>query len=255
MIDTGAGDPFSRARQRPSWGTLALVVGLHVAALIGLARAFAPDLTAAAIERATSLVTVSLDAPPPPPPPPPPEPEPIPSPEPIPAPEEGAAAPEAPEAVAREVAAPEPPIVVPRPSVAPPVAAIGTANSAGASESGTGTGAGGEGSGTGAGRSGTGGGGIVATRPEKIAGEINDARDYPVPPGGRAVRQGQHVIVHMVVGVDGRARDCRVVKPSPDPEADRITCRLAEERFRFNPALDREGNPVSAPFGWRQDWF
>jgi protein TonB len=34
-----------------------------------------------------------------------------------------------------------------------------------------------------------------------------------------------------------------------------ITCRLAEERFRFRPSLDNQGNPVEAMYGWRQRWF
>ena len=37
--------------------------------------------------------------------------------------------------------------------------------------------------------SGIGQGGIPVTRPVKIAGDINDARDYPTPPGGREVRR------------------------------------------------------------------
>ena len=59
----------------------------------------------------------------------------------------------------------------------------------------------------------------------------------------------------MTVGTDGRASNCRVTEPSPDPEADRITCRLAVERFRFKPATDAIGNPVPATYGWRQRWF
>jgi len=44
-------------------------------------------------------------------------------------------------------------------------------------------------------------------------------------------------------------------KPSPDAEADAITCRLARERFRFRPATDRAGNPIESEFGWQQRWF
>jgi protein TonB len=226
---------------------------LHVLAFVGLVRAFAPDLSAAVAERATSLVSVTVSIPPPPEPEP--EPEPIPSPDPSPLHTEGAAAPEAPRATPRPVATPVPRISIPRPTVVPPVAFTGTANAAGAGESGSGTGAGGEGSGTGSGRAGSGSGGMAMSPPVKIAGEINDARDYPVPLGGREIRRGQHVIIRMIVGIDGRARDCRVVQASPDPEADRITCRLAEERFRFRPAQDEEGNLVDGVFGWRQDWF
>ena len=43
--------------------------------------------------------------------------------------------------------------------------------------------------------------------------------------------------------------------PSPDPEADAITCRLATERFVFRPRLDDAGNPAVGIFRWRQRWF
>ncbi|AKH43860.1 protein TonB [Altererythrobacter atlanticus] len=244
MVETGE----KTARfHRPRWGTLALVVLFHLVALAGLVRAFAPDLTSTAIEKATSFVSVTVRTRPPP------EPEVTPSPDPEPQPEQGAAAEQAQEAIAREVVAPEAPI--PRPSSAPRASSTGNANLAGAGSEGAGTGAGGEGEGTGSGRAGSGQGGLPVTKPVKIAGDINDARDYPVPEGGRDERRGHEVIVYMTVGKDGRARDCRVVKPSPDPVADRITCELAEERFRFRPARDAEGNPVESTYGWRQRWF
>jgi len=63
------------------------------------------------------------------------------------------------------------------------------------------------------------------------------------------------VIVRVIVGVDGRARECSIYRPSPDPEADRLTCELVESRLRFRPANDASGNPIAAPFFWRQRWF
>ena len=75
------------------------------------------------------------------------------------------------------------------------------------------------------------------------------------PGGGRQARFGNSVTVAMTVGVDGRPRDCRILRPSPDPQADAIVCRLALERFVFRPATDEQGNPVPATYGWRQDWF
>ena len=61
--------------------------------------------------------------------------------------------------------------------------------------------------------------------------------------------------MRVIVGVDGRASNCTIYRPSPDPEADRLTCRLVVERLRFRPATDAAGNPVPAPFYWRQRWF
>lgn len=251
-------DPGAR---RPRWGTLALVIGVHGAALAGLVQVFAPDLAGQAVGRAARLVAV-FDTIPPPPPPPLPLPQSVPAPEPAiapaPEPEEGASAPPAPRATPRTVVVPTPPLALSRLDLpSPPVSAEGAEIRAGAGIAGDGTGAGGVGSGTGSGSvgRGEGGGGSAVTGPVKIAGNINDARDYPIPPGGREVRRGHYVVVHMIVGVDGRARQCRVVEASPDPVADRRTCELAEDRFRFRPGRNAAGEPVSAAFGWRQDWF
>ena len=232
-------------RTRPRWWLVALIVLLHVLAAFGLVRALAPDFTAQMIERAASVVTVTVTTPE--------EPEVTPAPTQSPEPDEGAAAEAGEEAIAREVVAPENPL--PRPSPAPRAASTGTANQSGATAAGEGTGAGGVGEGTGSGRSGAGQGGIPVTGPVKIAGDIRSASDYPVPEGGREARFGQSVTIAMTVGVDGRASNCRVVKPSNDPVADRVTCELAVERFRFEPARDARGDPVPATYGWRQEFF
>ena len=94
-----------------------------------------------------------------------------------------------------------------------------------------------------------------ANKAVHVSGQINNARDFPVPPGGREARRGTEVIVRVTVGVDGRARGCTIYRPSSDPEADRITCQLVETRLGFRPATDSAGNPVPAPFYWRQRWF
>lgn len=234
--------PGYAPRRRPRWGTLVLVVGLHVLALAGLVRVFAPNFTAEVIEEATSLVSVTITAPPDPEPTPPPDPEP----------DAGAAGEEGRQATPREVTAPEAPL--PRPQPAPRASSTGTENSSGAREEGTGTGAGGEGEGTGAGGEGSGQG--SGARPlELISGRIDNARDYPTPPGGRQIRRGQDVVIELTVGTDGRVTACRVTDPSPDPEADAITCRLATERFVFRPRLNARGEPVVGIYRWRQRWF
>ncbi len=219
---------------------LALVATLHLVALAGLVRVFAPDFTRDAIERAGALVTVTVQAPPPV------------RPDLVPQPDSGAAAEAGARAIARDVAAPAAPL--PRPSPAPRAASSGVADASGARDAGVGVGAAGAGTGTGSGSAGQGPGG-GATRPEKIAGDIRSAADYPVPPGGRQARFGQSVTIAMTVGVDGRASNCRVVRASSDPAADRTTCDLAVARFRFRPATDAAGNPVPATYGWRQDFF
>lgn len=237
-----SGDGRYGVRRRPRWAVLAAVALLHLAVFTALIRAFAPAFPARAIKAVTSIATVTITSPP----------EPAESPPPMPEPDAGAAAEEGREATPREVAAPEAPL--PRPSPAPPVSSTGDANVSGAADEGIGTGAGGEGEGTGSGAGGTGQGG--GARPlELISGTINNARDYPTPRGGRAIRRGHDVIIELRVNTAGRVESCRVTDPSPDPEADAITCRLATERFVFRPRLDASGREVPGIYRWRQQWF
>ncbi|MCT2399784.1 energy transducer TonB [Novosphingobium mangrovi (ex Huang et al. 2023)] len=140
-----------------------------------------------------------------------------------------------------------------KPTQAPPAAGNGDENASGARPEGEGSGASGPGYGTGAGAGGMGQGGGQATPTVKIKGDINSAKDYPR--ASRDLRIGASVTIEMTVGADGRVKACRIVQPSPDPAADRITCALATKRFRFRPALDAEGSPVEATYRWRQRWF
>jgi protein TonB len=233
-------DSHPASMRRPRWGTLLLVILLHLAVLAGLVRVFAPDFAARVAERAASLATVTITAPS--------EPEPEPHTEP----DAGVAGADAPTAVAREAVAPEAPLA--RPSPVPRASSTGVENVSGAGEQGEGTGADGAGAGPGGGGSGSGQGG--GARPlELISGRIDDARDFPIPPGGRRVRRGHDVVIELTVGTDGRVSACRITDPSPDPEADAITCRLATERFVFRPRLDARGEPVVGTYRWRQRWF
>ncbi|MBX9884182.1 MAG: energy transducer TonB [Novosphingobium sp.] len=191
-------------------------------------------------DAATAAYSVPLDPPPPPPA--------SPASTPQPAGAEGAAA---------KAAKPKPVVAAPariptKAMTAAPAASTGDATKSGATSAGAGTGGGTSGSGTGA--SGTGdGAGSGASRAVKIAGDITATRDYPART--RNARLGSSVIVVLTVGTDGRVRACRIHKPSPDPEADAITCRLATQRFRFRPATDRAGNAIESEYGWQQSFF
>ena len=221
---------------------IAMVALLHVAAVLALIRAFAPDFTQQVTQTVVAAFTVTVSPPDPPLPPPPAK-----APEPA-----GKAAPVGKKALPKEAAAPRSRIVITeRP--APAVAGKGSDSSSGARDRGTGTGAGGTGNGTGSGNGGDGSGGGAVAKAVKIAGDINSTRDYPSD--SREARLGHDVVIYLTVGTDGRARNCRVQKASPDPRADAITCSLAEQRFRFRPATDAAGNPVESVYGWRQRWF
>jgi periplasmic protein TonB len=235
---------FGVQRKPLSWPLIAAIVLLHLAALYGLARALAPDFTAVVEREVVSAFSITITAPPDPPPP-----------ENQSEPDEGAQGDPGRDAVAQPVTAPTPKVRIKPDPPRPRAASTGTASQSGAAQAGAGTGAAGSGEGTGSGNSGNGRGGVAVSKPVHISGSIDNARDYPVPKGGREVRRGTQVIVRVIVTADGRARDCSVYRPSPDPEADRITCQLVETRLGFRPAMDANGNPVSAPFYWRQQWF
>lgn len=245
--------PAIPPRRRIRWGVAALVLVLHGLVLLALVRAFAPRFADDVVRTMTHSFDVPL--------------EPLPKPSPSSAqvartatrPAErlraqGSAGAPGRKADPRDASVPQAAIAI-APVQAPPVAGTGKESAAGASASGQGTGAAGQGMGLGAGArgTGTGGGGAIATRPVKVAGDINSARDYPRE--SRDLRLGHQVVVILRVGVDGNVKSCRVSQPSPDAEANRITCRLATDRFRFRPARDGNGNPVEADYGWRQRWF
>ena len=240
-----AGVPYSAHRRRIRWPVIAVIAVLHVVVFYGLALALAPDLTRSIEREVVAAFDISQAPAEPAPPPPENEPEP----------DEGAQGDPGKDAVPEPVTAPPAIVQPPKPEPRPQASSTGVASRSGARDQGEGTGAAGQGMGTGSGNSGGGRGGVAVTKPEHISGSINNARDYPIPPGGRSARRGTEVIVRVVVGVDGRARNCSVYRASPDAEADRITCQLVETRLGFRPARDANGNPVAAPFYWRQRWF
>ena len=77
--------------------------------------------------------------------------------------------------------------------------------------------------------------------PRRIRGRISD-RDYPAAVGEAGI--GGTVSVIYAIEPDGRATDCRITRSSGNRALDATTCRLIEERFRFEPSRDRSGRPV-----------
>ncbi len=179
--------------------------------------------------------------------------------------QEGAAAPANREARPNEVTAPVPLIPMPVPP-APTVASQNMAPTSGATPlAGPGTGAGGVGSGTGSGRFGDGpgrggrgngpgtgdGDGGGYSPPRRIRGRISD-RDYPAAVGEGGI--GGIVSVIYAIEPDGRASDCRITRSSGNAALDATTCRLIEQRFRFEPSRDRRGRPVRSRMVQDHHW-
>ena len=228
------------APRRTKVGVAVLVIVLQVLVIAGLIRAFTPDFAAKVVDTVLNTFSVTVTTPP--------MPEPSPkAPEPS-----GKSGDEGKKAVPRE--ATTPPVKQPISKVpAPRASSSGSANTSGAGAQGSGTGAGGPGTSPGSGNGGGGQGGGAVTKAVKTAGDINSARDYPIPT--RDLRIGDYVIIAITVGTDGRPIGCRVARPSKDAQANAITCQLALTRFRFKPATNASGKPVASVYGWKQSWY
>jgi len=223
----------------------AIIAGMGIMLVLGLR----PDLRQALHPR--DLISIAFS-----------EPSPAPEPSRKPPPPERTSAPngEAGAAAIRNKATPvvAPPVqvvLVPPPVVAAPVANTGAAASNGAADvEGTGQGAGGIGNGLGGG--GLGGNGlgrapVPDTEPRQIKGKLSQ-RDLPdgvLQPGEEA-----SVAVRYVVLTDGTVGDCVVTKSSGKPALDPVPCRLIRERFRFRPARDGWGRPITAQIVETHTW-
>ena len=232
-------------------GAIAAVLGVHAVLLMALMQ-ISGRIDLADPQSAMRVFDVR-EVPPPPPPPPQRQQQARPKEK------EGGSAPRNIKSEATPVVAPKPIIVIPP---LPQIAASetprqGTAPTQGASDvRGPGTGAGGTGTGTGSGAGGTGPGGggdgglaVVRTR-------------LVTPPlGGRDFRndlldnwpRGAWVFVRFRVDANGFVIQCIIDRSSGVPAIDSAVCGMARERFRFRPALNRNGQRVAdwAAYGQR----
>lgn len=231
-------ESYSQTRRRPRPGLVVLIVLFHLAALYGLTRVFAPTFVASVEETVVSAFTVTITTPE----------------EPEPEPDAGASGEQGQEAVPKPVTAAPPKLPKPKNTPVPKASSTGAANTSGAKDSGDGTGAGGSGSGTGSGNGGGGQGGGIAAKPTVRSGELNQARDFPIPEGGREARFGKSVTVVFTVTTDGRARDCSVANSQVDAATTARVCPLVMDKIRFNPATRADGSPVEARYGYRVDF-
>jgi protein TonB len=170
---------------------------------------------------------------------------------------EGGSAPPNIKSQASPVVAPTPRILlpVPQPVTAARTPAQGTAPTQGASTvAGTGTGAGGTGNGTGSGSGGNGpggGGDGGVAEPPHLATPVLTGREIPRdlidrwPPG-------LPVFLRLRVNPQGYVSECNVLRGTGNASIDGVMCNIAHDQLRFQPALDRSGQPVAGWFGYAQ---
>lgn len=235
-----ASTSFSSTKRKPSVPVIIGIVILHIAIFYGLLRAFAPGITSQIENTVLSAVTVTVTTPP----------EQMPT-----APDEaGAAGDPGKKATPKPTTAPTPERQLKKDKPEPKATSTGKADNSGATEGGDGTGAAGTGNGTGAGGNGTGRGGGIVIRPSVRSGTIDEARDFPIPEGGRQARFGKRVVVVFTVTTDGRAKNCSVQSSQVDAATTARVCPLVMEKIRFNPARTADGTPVEARYGYKVDF-
>jgi periplasmic protein TonB len=160
---------------------------------------------------------------------------------------EGAAAPAGLRAKASPIVAPPPPIPIPPPPIAAaPVAGQGTQSRQGATDMDAGGfGAGGVGNGFGSGGRGFGDGGGGGRPPRQRRGSLSY---QDVPEGILDPGEGLNLETRYHVNLDGSVSDCRVTRSSGHRDLDERICRLIEQRFRFDPARDEDGQRVESDY-------
>ena len=80
--------------------------------------------------------------------------------------------------------------------------------------------------------------------------ETND--DYP--DAARRVGAQGDAEFSVLVGTDGKPKECRVTKSAGHPALDTATCDLIMRRARFNPAKDESGKPKEFYYANRVRW-
>ena len=149
------------------------------------------------------------------------------------------------------IVAPKPAIVVPAkpPVTAAPIAGTGSAATAGAADTGTGPGAGG--SGTGRGGGGSVGGDVISSEARLLGG--NSAK---LPSRLLRVFAAERGYGHLLLSVaeTGRVTDCEVLQTTGDTQVDQALCNLMIRQSRWEPARDRQGNPIEVKVRYTATW-
>ncbi|MEL6876308.1 MAG: energy transducer TonB [Pseudomonadota bacterium] len=78
------------------------------------------------------------------------------------------------------------------------------------------------------------------------------ASDYP----SHSLRLGHQGATTFQIEVlaDGKIGDCSILKSSGHKELDQASCRAMTANAKFHPAVDKDGNPVAAPYVSTTTW-
>lgn len=112
---------------------------------------------------------------------------------------------------------------------------------------------------------------VPVNAPEEVASAVPPPAAAPAPRVNRSAparylggglvnadnaggRFAGSVAVRFTVLPNGRTAGCRVARSSGNPALDATTCNLLEQRLRFSPALNQDGQPVAVEVGSTYTW-
>lgn len=89
-------------------------------------------------------------------------------------------------------------------------------------------------------------------KPKNNPGSWATTNDYP----SRALSQEREGTTgfRVTYGADGKVIDCQVTSSSGHADLDAATCSNVKRRARFDPALDKDGNPSGGSYSNRVTW-
>jgi TonB family protein len=89
-------------------------------------------------------------------------------------------------------------------------------------------------------------------KPKDGIGTYFESDDYPPAALDRGMVGNVHA--RLIVGIDGKPRDCKIIRSSHHKDLDDITCQVANGRMRFEPARTSDGKPIESPFYFMMNW-
>ncbi|MBX9925607.1 MAG: energy transducer TonB, partial [Hyphomicrobiaceae bacterium] len=92
----------------------------------------------------------------------------------------------------------------------------------------------------------------TGAKPKGNPGRWATNDDYPAR-AQREEREGTAGF-RVTIGPDGRVTGCDITASSGHADLDQETCKLVTRRARFDPALDRDGNPTTGSYSNRVRW-
>jgi protein TonB len=86
---------------------------------------------------------------------------------------------------------------------------------------------------------------------ERLAPLIS-AYDYP----DEAIRNHEQGVVRfaVVIGINGRIKNCTIMESSGSRVLDAQTCKLIRQRARFTPVRDANGHPIEDTYAAAITW-